>query len=368
MNENEFKTQIGIDLDEYPADVPESMEIRNEPEPMVKEGAETAKVVGIDIGTSKIVVAQKINGKVDYTSQLNAFIPVEYSKLTEGVLKQSRIRHYRKDDILMVYGDGAEVYAEMLSQETRRPMRSGLLNPGESNSNEVIRKILNDLVTPTKIQDKKLCFSIPGIPSDYESDIIYHEAIIRRHLEERGYKAKSINEGLSVVFSELANENFTGFGISAGGGMCNVCLAYLSIPLISFSIKKGGDYIDDSAAKVTNENSMRVRHIKETELDLNRKPKNDIEEALHIYYEDMIKSLIKTMKDSIREATNLPKVNRAIPIILSGGSAKPTGFKEKFESFFMKEHFPIDVSEIRMAKNPLFATAKGALIAAMYEE
>ncbi|MFW3147052.1 MAG: DUF362 domain-containing protein, partial [Thermoplasmatota archaeon] len=49
-----------------------------------------------------------------------------------------------------------------------------------------------------------------------------------------------------VVFSELEDENFTGLGISAGGGMCNVCLAYLSIPLVTFSITKGGDYLDDA--------------------------------------------------------------------------------------------------------------------------
>ena len=54
----------------------------------------------------------------------------------------------------------------------------------------------------------------------------------------------AINEGLAVVFSELEDENFTGIGISCGGGMCNVALAYLSIPSIMFSIPKGGDFID----------------------------------------------------------------------------------------------------------------------------
>jgi hypothetical protein len=34
------------------------------------------------------------------------------------------------------------------------------------------------------------------------------------------------------------------------GGMCNVCLAYLSVPVISFSVPKGGDYIDTTAASV----------------------------------------------------------------------------------------------------------------------
>ena len=34
------------------------------------------------------------------------------------------------------------------------------------------------------------------------------------------------------------------------GGLCNVCLAYLSVPVFSFSIPKGGDFIDSSVAEV----------------------------------------------------------------------------------------------------------------------
>jgi len=54
-----------------------------------------------------------------------------------------------------------------------------------------------------------------------------------------GYGAKSINEGLAVVFSELEKENFSGIGISFGGGLTNVSLAYLSVPAFSFAIGKG---------------------------------------------------------------------------------------------------------------------------------
>jgi hypothetical protein len=54
--------------------------------------------------------------------------------------------------------------------------------------------------------------------------------------------------------------------------MCNVCLAYLSVPLVSFSINKGGDYIDDATASVTGTINTRVRGIKENGFDLQKKP------------------------------------------------------------------------------------------------
>ena len=51
--------------------------------------------------------------------------------------------------------------------------------------------------------------------------------------------------------------------------------------------------------------------------------------------------------------------------MLSGGSALPKGFRDRFEKIFRESDFPIDISEIRMAADPLTATAKGALVAAL---
>ena len=326
------------------------------------------KAIGVDVGTSKIVIAQKGEGKVSFQSQFNAFMPVEYSKFSEGILQQNEISYYRSGDSLIVYGEGAEVFANMLNKETRRPMRNGLLNPMEENATDIIKAILDDLVVPSMGTDTQLCFSIPGVPNDAETDVIYHEAILKRHLTEKGYTVKRISEGLAVVLSELEGENFTGMGISAGGGMCNVCLAYLSIPLISFSINKGGDYIDNAVSSVTSEVTARVRKIKENELDLKRTPKNDIEDALHIYYDDLITHLVKALVESIKQTSKIPNFDRPIPMVLSGGSVKPEGFKERFETILNQEKFPLEISEIRLAGDPLTATANGALIAAMYED
>lgn len=328
----------------------------------------TDKAIGVDIGTSKIVVAVKNYGLDQFSAQLNAFVAVDYSKFTEGILKQNDIDHSKIGDSLLVYGDGAGIFANMLNTETRRPMRNGLLNPKEDNAIEIIKAILNGLVADTDEKDAPLCFSIPGVPKNSETDIIYHETILRRFLNDKGYKSQSINEGLAVVFSELEKENFTGIGVSAGGGMCNVCLSYLSIPHISFSINKGGDYIDNAVASITGETNTRVRDIKENDLDLTKKPKNDIEEALNIYYDDLIITLVRTLKESISQTSKIPKVNAPIPIVLSGGTAKPNGFKQRFESFLYEENMPLKISEVRMASDPLNATAKGALIAAMYED
>ncbi|MEO6394200.1 MAG: hypothetical protein ABIP75_20265, partial [Pyrinomonadaceae bacterium] len=189
----------------------------------------------------------------------------------------------------------------------------------------------------------------------------------KSHLESLGYQAKGINEGLAVIFSELEDENFTGIGISCGGGMCNVCVAFLSVPVLSFSVAKAGDYIDASAAAAVGESQTKVRMIKEDALNLSHASKDKIEDALHIYYEDVLQTLIGRLSEEFENSRNIPKLDRGLPIVLSGGTSKPKGFMQKFERMLKESEFPIPISDVRIASNPLAATAQGCYVAAMSE-
>jgi hypothetical protein len=92
----------------------------------------------------------------------------------------------------------------------------------------------------------KLCFTVPAAPLGAEDNLTYHEAMLRQVLSDLGYDTTTINEGLAVVYAEMESTNYTGIGISCGGGLCNVCLSYLTVPILSFSILKAGDFIDSA--------------------------------------------------------------------------------------------------------------------------
>jgi len=170
-----------------------------------------------------------------------------------------------------------------------------------------------------------------------------------------------------VVYAELESSNYTGIGISCGGGLCNVCLAYLSVPVLSFSVNKGGDFIDTSAASATGDLINRIRITKEDSFHFNGYFADKTHQALSIYYEDMIQTLVASMKEALLGSKSLPKLSRPIPLVLSGGSTLPKGFRDRFEKALLASDFPIVLSEVRVASNPLESTAKGALIAALSE-
>ena len=342
-----------------------AQEVEDRLDEMEKAGAAPA---GIDVGTSKVVAARKRAKGIETASQLNAFIPIPYSRFTETILGQNDISYFREGDELVVFATATEKFANMFNAEVRRPMSDGLINPREKMALPVLEAIIQSLLPKAKTQGEILAFSVPAAPPGKEAELTYHEATLRRHFEGMGYKAVAINEGLAVVFSELEDNNFTGIGLSCGGGMCNGTLAFLSIPSIMFSIAKGGDYIDHAVGSVVGESATRIKVIKEEGINLGRAPRDKIEKALHIYYEDLVESLVEALRRAMSRAEKMPKTDRPLPIVIAGGSAKPRGFKELFERALKGHSLPVEISGVRLAGDPLTATARGALIAAMYEK
>src|ERR1039458_163269 len=172
-------------------------------------------------------------------------------------------------------------------------------------------------------------------------------------------------DSYSQGYGELAASNFSGVGISCGSGLCNICLAVLSVPVISFSVPKAGDFIDASAAQVTGDRANRLRISKEKGFQLNGFTGDRAHNALTVYYQEVIANLIGSLRAHIASAQKLPKLEQSVPLVLSGGTAMPKGFLDHFIRILEAEEFPLRLSEVRVSGDPLHSTARGALMAAL---
>ena len=323
--------------------------------------------VGLDIGTSRIVVARGTGKKQHCEAELNAFLTLPYSEMTESLLTRENVFYEVHGSEFLVFGDDAQKFAEIFHVETRRPMLHGVLNSSEPYSLTVMGRIIEELVGRADTPGQRICFSLPAPAVGVEKSITYHELLCRQMLAELGYDPKPIGEGLAVVLGELQSSNYTGIAISCGSGLCNVCLAVLSLPVISFSIPKAGDFIDSQASLATGELATRLRVQKEHGFQLNGFTSDRVQNVLTVYYEDMIGTLVSSLRENLSSTLRLPKFDQAIPLVLCGGTAMPRGFLERFERALRSEEFPIQLSEIRISSDPLNATARGALVAAVQE-
>jgi len=329
----------------------------------MKSEKTTGGAIGLDVGTSRICVAREDNGGFQYRTELNAFVTIPYSKMTANVMKKENIPHAVQDGEIVVHGNESEKFADLLNVDIRRTMTAGLLSPSEPESLNVMRQILSSMLGEDG--PRKLFFTVPAPPAGAQDSLTYHEATIRQILTDLGFEVRSVNEGLAVIYSELEASNYTGIGVSCGGGLCNVCMAYLSVPVLSFSVPRAGDYIDSSAASVTGERADRIRLLKEESFHMNGFFNDKVQQVLGVYYDEMIRSLVEALREALTGAKSLPRLGRPIPLVLSGGTTLPAGFRERFEKILKEANLPVPISEVRLAAEPLHGSAKGALIAAL---
>ncbi|MEO5357627.1 MAG: hypothetical protein H7844_10060 [Nitrospirae bacterium YQR-1] len=342
---------------------------RNAPER--ERQMDTSQMVGpagLDIGTSNIVLARMKSGAVQTVKQLNAFFAVPRSKFTGKVFAKNEIMYFARNGQFYIIGNSSDTFAATFNSCTRRPIEGGLLSPKEDEGVNVIAAIMKTMLPPPKKPGEIIAFSVPGEPVDTRISVLYHETVMKRTLEGMGYLPISVNEGMAVITSEMSNDNYTGIGISMGGGMCNVCLAYMAVPILSFSIQKGGDYIDSMVGRTLGESQTKIKLIKEKDLSLTREPRNKVETALQIFYDDLLSTLVQSLEQVLASSDKVPRFSKPVPLVISGGGASAHGLKERFERALKGVSLPVQISSVRIAEDPLNSTAKGALYMALSED
>lgn len=325
--------------------------------------ASAARVKGLDLGTSRIVLAEPHGENMNFEVQLNAFVTLPLSNMTKSMFERAGILHFVEDYQIIAYGNRVDDFANMLSGDTQRPMQNGLLNAAEPKSLQIVELAIENICGPAR-KGEKITFSVPSATPENESDLIYHQQAITQLLENLGYKVQSVNEGLAVVYSELMESDFTGFGISFGAGLCNVCFAYLGLPVLNFCMTRAGDYIDRCAASVTGETLTNLRLYKERDFSLTGFTSVKVDQALSVYYDDVIQGVVRGIEQQLAESNKIPNLNHPVPVAFAGGTARVGGFQAALQEALESADLPIEISVVRLSKDPLNTTAKGTFVAA----
>ncbi|MEK6869598.1 MAG: hypothetical protein AABX74_05170, partial [Nanoarchaeota archaeon] len=320
-----------------------------------------------DVGTAFIYAAEKVGDEIAFRMERDAFFDLPASDHIKEIFERDNVKYIRKGDQLYVVGNGALRFANLFQRNVRRPLERGVISPEEKEALPIIELMVKHVVGSHRHVGETVYYSVPSQPIDADFDVLYHQHIINGFLSRLDYSPKPINEGLAVIFSELAEENFTGLAFSFGGGMVNVCLANLSIPVVTFSIARGGDWIDKQAAQAVNEPISAVTGWKESYLDLDKRENlSRTEQALSIYYDILLDYVVGHLKTELEKAA--VHLEKPLTVIVSGGTAKPNGFLKRFQETLQRFQLPAELGEVRLASQPLHSVAKGALIAAIADE
>lgn len=321
---------------------------------------------GLDVGTMNIISARQTDDQTVFTHQRNTFVEVEYSEMAEKMLTRSDVLHIRRGDQVYIVGDDALNFANIFNEETRRPMQAGILSRNEQSAIPMIKLIVEQVVGDPEESDERLYFSKPADPIDSDLTTLYHQKTLESILDDLGYDPEPINEGMAVIYSELADHDFTGLGVSFGAGMTNVCLSYYAVPVMRFSIARGGDWIDEQAARATGTAVDKVTSIKEDGISLDfRTDIGGVEGALSVYYDNLLDYVIENVIREVDEEDIEEDLD--VPVVVTGGTARPSGFADLFEDRLESANLPFTIRGVERVSDPMYSVARGALVAARSE-
>jgi len=330
---------------------------------------------GIDVGTMNIVSATEPpqSNIINFSSLRNVFLTVDKNEL--GNLDLSNISHFIIDDTIYIISNDAFSLSNIFNKPLRRPMSNGLISPNELDAVDVIGNMFKILILTNndniKDNDSICVYSCPAESIDADNNVVYHREILKRILSSLGFsKIEPINEALAIIYSNCKDNGFSGIAISYGAGMTNIAVVYKAVPVLTFSLNMGGDWIDQRSSMASGVISSKATLIKETRLNLadpfsnigNKREKRIIE-ALVFYYNELINYSVKSIYDRLNEMSDV-SLPDSLPIIVSGGTSLVSGFVDSIKSHISQFEFPFDISDIKHATDPLTAVAEGCLIKA----
>ena len=328
--------------------------------------------VGLDVGTSYIVLAKEKDDKVEYKDFRDAFYtikpttPVATKMIEKGLAGKVFIKD--SDGSFILLGKDAIEKAVERNDTAKRPMYKGVVSAKEKNAKRVLAFILKEVVGKASEDGEKLVFCIPAQPVDQEDedfDVGYHEDVVKTILSECGYDAKAINEAEALCYAELDNDDYTGIGVSCGAGMTNICVMLNGEPTVVFSTTKSGDWVDRMSAVATGESDSVVQVEKENGgFVIGESNDNPILGAVSAYYDRLIDYTTKQLSSAIGGHKSLPKFKEPLTIVIAGGTSQAKGYIELFQKKLIDNGFPLNIKVVRQASDPLHSVAKGCLIAA----
>jgi len=328
---------------------------------------------GLDVGTSFVVLASDAaDGAVVYKDFRDAFYtikpssPVALKMIEKGLAGRVFVKD--ADGTFILLGQDAIEKAVERNDSAKRPMHRGVVSAKEKDAKRILAYILKEVAGQASEPGEKLVFCIPAQPVDQEDedfDVGYHEDVVKTILAECGYEARAINEAEALCYSELENDDYTGVALSCGAGMVNCCVMLNGEPTVMFSTTKSGDWIDRMTAVATGEPDSVVQAEKEHgEFTIGQPNENPILAAVSSYYERLIDYTTKQLAAAMTGHRLLPKFKNPLPVVIAGGTSQANGFVPRFHEKLAENGFPLALKEVRHAKDPLHAVARGCLVAA----
>ncbi|MFC6718220.1 chromosome segregation ATPase [Natrialbaceae archaeon GCM10025810] len=319
-------------------------------------------VFGLDIGTAAIRVATGTADDPSIESIPAIVLPVDDAALEAADVSPADLAIVERDGTRYVVGADARAVAEAVDEEPEVPFADGLVSPepfAEPAFDALVERALE--ATAAETEDDRLSYTTPGSVIGAASASEDHRRAVARVLEGADVEATPIGAGFAVVYDQLGDNNYTGLGVRLGRQSTSVALAYYGVPVLSFTLPRGRDWIVERAAGETGHAKSQVEGVLEGfALDPDAAT-GGVERALAGGYD----AIAEALADAIREEADGSDVRDgiAVPVAVAGSGAIE-GVEYLVGGRLDGANLPFSIRGVRLADEPSHSAARGALRAA----
>lgn len=329
-------------------------------EPNFQEGIGRLAVManGLDIGTGALRAARDGTDGPVIDTEPPVVLSADGADLEAAGVSVDDARTVEAGGSTYLVGSDAERVAAELDVDPDPLFSRGVLTV-EPYAEPGFSTLVSDLLDDGT--GERLCYTTPGTLVDGDEATAVHRTTIDTVLDDRGYDATPISKGFAVVYDQLAEDKYTGLGICIESDVTSVSLSYYGVPVLAFSLSKGGDWIVDRAASDGDHDPSAVASAFETfALDPDAAT-GGIESALARAHDALAEELVEAFATE-SEATELDR-GIAVPVAVAGTHAVD-GVEFLLGGRLDAADLPFSIRGVRLADDPAECPARGALTAA----
>lgn len=334
--------------------------------------------IGLDLGSYRLRSLRREGDQLVARSTHSFYSVLPDTDAHRALMQQAQIPFGVCEDDLVLMGNEAVDYAELFQVHAHRLLPGGIIPQADPLARQILGSLVDALLPASSEPGELCCLTLPGNYSQRPKSMNRVLEFFTRLVKLRGYTPQILSDGMAVILSELAAENFTGIGISFGAATCDVSLAHCGIQIAHCTIERGGHWIDQELARKAKIYKWDCRGDKY--LDVNgctqakeqsdcslTRVRDEDEKLLAGLYRDLVTSVLKQAAKAFANSPRLSDISQPIELVCAGGPTGIAGF-EALLNHALSAAPPLPaIKDVRVTEDAQLTIARGCLISAELE-
>lgn len=307
----------------------------------------------------------------------------EYALLADSeqhrkVLRDEMIPYAECDGVLAVIGSATAKIGWLRRLPCAPLLPDGMVPTDDPPARQML-SLLTETILPPVSSSRNLCaIAIPGA-RDQTDRSRRDEEFLCRIVRMQGYQPLMINPAEAALLATGNEQGFSGISIVMGAETTSLCLARHGVPLASETLPVGTNWIDTELARQFQIQVFdadgnvyldveAVRAWKQHHAPGLMHCSGERERVLSRLYTVVLDRMTRTVVSMLSNHNVRNTLQRQrLSILVSGGGSLIDGFVPLLTDRFIEHQISDRILAIRLAKDPLHAVVRGALILAELE-